>query len=177
MADAEARPGSGASPARPRGARRQLPPDRPSITHAFSIGGHRGRVTASCYEDGRPGEVFISMSKEGSTIRGLLGALGSAVSIGLQHGAPLAAYIKHMKHMRFEPDGWTGKLGFAYSIPDYVFRWLELQFGPRRPGPRSRSGRDLRRLRRAADVGAWRGLPGLRRARTFRARAPLRGLA
>ena len=120
-------PASAGSAAR---SRRPLPAERKSITHAFSIGNHKGRVIASCYPDGRPGEVFIAMSKEGSTIGGLLAALGAAVSIGLQHGAPLAAYTQHMKRMRFEPDGWTGKLGFAHSIVDYVFRWLEVQFGP-----------------------------------------------
>ena len=114
------------------GGRRLLPVERRSITHAFSIGGHKGRVIAACYPDGRPGEVFIAMAKQGSPVSGLLDALGASVSIGLQHGVALSAYARHMKHMRFEPAGWTGTdLGFAHSVVDYVFRWLELQFPER----------------------------------------------
>src|SRR5687767_15488108 len=87
--------------------RRRLPDERASITHKFNVGGHEGYLTIGLYEDGTPGEVFITMAKEGSTVGGLMDSLGTAISMGLQYGVPLEAYVKKFSHMRFEPMGFT----------------------------------------------------------------------
>ena len=102
------------------------------MTHRFTVGGHKGYITVGLYEDGRPGELFLAVSKEGSTVRGLLDSLGVSVSLGLQYGVPLAVYIERFQLSRFEPAGWSShpELGYAHSLVDYVFRWLELRFGP-----------------------------------------------
>lgn len=110
--------------------RRRLPDERRSLTHHFSIGGQEGYVTVGLYEDGVPGELFIRMAKEGSTVSGLMDSFATAVSLALQYGVPLKILCDKFSHTRFEPSGWSGnpKLGFAKSLMDYLFRWLELRF-------------------------------------------------
>ncbi len=113
--------------------RRKLPDERQSITHKFSIGGHEGYITAGLFEDGMPGEIFITMAKEGSTISGLMDSFATAVSYGLQYGVPLKFFVDKFSHVRFEPSGWTGnkQVPYAKSIMDYIFRWLAVKFiGP-----------------------------------------------
>jgi ribonucleoside-diphosphate reductase alpha chain len=110
--------------------RRRLPDERRSLTHRFSIGGHEGYITVGLYDDGGPGEIFVTMSKEGSTISGLMDCFATAVSLSLQYGVPLQCLVDKFSHMRFEPSGFTGnqQLPYAKSIMDYIFRWLELKF-------------------------------------------------
>lgn len=110
--------------------RRHLPDERRALTHHFSVAGQEGYLTVGVYEDGRPGELFITMAKEGSTISGLMDAFATAVSLALQYGVPLQVLCGKFTHMRFEPSGWSGnpKIGYAKSIIDYVFRWLEMKF-------------------------------------------------
>lgn len=110
--------------------RKHLPDERPSITHKFSVAGHDGYMTVGLYEDGLPGEVFITISKEGSTISGLLNSLAESTSIALQYGVPLEVLINKFKHSRFEPSGWTNNkdIRMASSLVDYIFRWLEIKF-------------------------------------------------
>jgi ribonucleoside-diphosphate reductase alpha chain len=113
--------------------RRKLDDTRRSLTHKFSIGGHEGYITAGLYDDGSPGEIFITMAKEGSTISGLMDAFATAVSYGLQYGVPLKFFVDKFSHVRFEPSGWTGnqEIPYAKSIMDYIFRWLGTRFlGP-----------------------------------------------
>lgn len=114
----------------PAGTPQPLPTDRPSLTHRFRIGEHKGFVTVGLYEDGRPGEIFILTSKTGSSLRGMMDAFAIAVSIGLQYGVPLSEFISKFSHMRFDPAGITDDPGvrFARSIPDLVFRWLANNF-------------------------------------------------
>jgi ribonucleoside-diphosphate reductase alpha chain len=111
--------------------RRKLPDERPSMTHKFAVGGHEGYLTVGLYEDGQPGEVFIRMAKEGSTICGLMDAFATSISLALQHGVPLKLLCDKFSHSRFEPSGFTGnpEIGYAKSIMDYIFRWLALRFG------------------------------------------------
>ncbi len=110
--------------------REKMPDERNSITHKFSIGGHEGYITVGMYPDGRPGEVFISMAKEGSTISGLVDTLATSISYGLQYGVPLKFFVDKFSHVRFEPSGWTGnaQVPYAKSIIDYIFRWLGARF-------------------------------------------------
>jgi ribonucleoside-diphosphate reductase alpha chain len=110
--------------------RRKLPDERRSITHKFSIGGHEGYITVGMYDDGSPGEIFITMAKEGSTISGLMDAFATAVSFNLQYGVPLKFLVDKFAHVRFEPSGWTGnqQIPYAKSIMDYIFRWLGAKF-------------------------------------------------
>ncbi len=113
--------------------RRKLPPERRSITHKFSIGGHEGYLTVGLYDDGSPGELFITMAKEGSTISGLMDSFATAISYALQYGVPLKFFVDKFSHVRFEPSGWTGNetIPYAKSIMDYIFRWLGAKFlGP-----------------------------------------------
>jgi ribonucleoside-diphosphate reductase alpha chain len=132
----DARPGA-ATPleednlnAPPRAVRHKLQEERASITHKFNIGGHEGYITVGLYPDGEPGELFITMAKEGSTVSGLMDSFALAVSISLQHGVPLKLFCEKFAHTRFEPSGWTSNpdIGFAKSIMDYIFRWLQLRF-------------------------------------------------
>jgi ribonucleoside-diphosphate reductase alpha chain len=111
-------------------ARERLPDERKAITHHFSVGGHDGYVTVGLYPDGRPGEVFFRVTKEGSTVNGLMDSLGISMSMALQHGVPLKDLVRKLAHLRFEPAGATNnpKVRFAKSIPDYVARWLALEF-------------------------------------------------
>ena len=110
--------------------RRRLPDERWALTHHFSIAGQEGYLTVGVYEDGQPGEIFITMAKQGSTISGLMDAFATVVSLALQHGVPLRVLCAKLSHMRFEPSGWSGnpKIGFAKSLMDYIARWLELKF-------------------------------------------------
>ncbi len=110
--------------------RRHLPDERPAITHKFSIAGHEGYITVGLFEDGRPGELFIRMAKEGSVISGLMDAFATAVSIMLQYGVPLKVMINKFSHSRFEPSGFTNnpEIPHAKSLMDYIFRWLALKF-------------------------------------------------
>jgi len=114
----------------PAANRHRLPDERPAITHHFAVGGHEGYLTVGLYPNGQPGEIFIRMAKEGSTIAGLMECFGTVVSVSLQHGVPLRVLCDKLSHTRFEPSGWTGnaELGYAKSIMDYLFRWLELRF-------------------------------------------------
>ena len=114
----------------PRPLRRKLPDERRSITHKFDIAGHEGYITAGTYEDGQPGEIFITMSKEGSTISGLMDSFATAISMALQYGVPLRVLVDKFSHMRFEPSGFTKNpdIPMAKSIMDYIFRWLATKF-------------------------------------------------
>jgi ribonucleoside-diphosphate reductase alpha chain len=116
-----------------RPVRRKLPEERAAITHKFSIGGHEGYLTVGLYEEGMPGELFIRMAKEGSTISGLMDSFATAISHGLQYGVPLKFFVDKFSHVRFEPSGWTGnpQVPYAKSIMDYIFRWMGAKFcGP-----------------------------------------------
>ena len=110
--------------------RRRLPDERASITHKFAIGSHKGYITVGLYDDGTPGEMFITMNKEGSVISGLMNALAATTSIALQYGVPLKALVNKFAHMRFEPSGFTSNpnIKIAKSIVDYVFRWMGMKF-------------------------------------------------
>ncbi|HEY6731520.1 MAG TPA: vitamin B12-dependent ribonucleotide reductase [Solirubrobacterales bacterium] len=111
--------------------RKKMPRERESITHKFSIGGHEGYITAGKYEDGTVGEIFLTdIGKEGSTMRGLLNAFATAISLGLQYGVPLETFVRKFSYMRFEPEGITGnpEIPFAKSMPDYIMRWLGSRF-------------------------------------------------
>ena len=112
--------------------RRRLPETRTAITHKFDIAGHEGYLTVGLFEDGQPGELFITMAKEGSTIGGLMDSIGTLTSMALQYGVPLEALVKKFAHQRFEPSGFTKnpEIRNAASIIDYVFRWMALQFIP-----------------------------------------------
>jgi ribonucleoside-diphosphate reductase alpha chain len=112
--------------------RERLPDTRQSITHKFNISGHEGYVTVGLYPDGRPGELFITMAKEGSTIGGLMDCFGTAVSMSLQYGVPLEVYVNKFSHTRFEPWGFTKnpEIKIAKSLVDYIFRWLGITFLP-----------------------------------------------
>jgi ribonucleoside-diphosphate reductase alpha chain len=110
--------------------RRKLPLERKAMTHKFSIGGHEGYITVGMYDDGQPGEIFLVMAKEGSTISGLMDSFATAISLALQYGVPLKVLIDKFSHVRFEPSGYTGnpQVSFAKSIVDYIFRWLASKF-------------------------------------------------
>jgi ribonucleoside-diphosphate reductase alpha chain len=112
--------------------RRRLSDTRPAVTHKFDIAGHEGYLTVGLYDDGQPGELFITMAKEGSTIGGLMDTIGTLTSMALQYGVPLETLLKKFAHQRFEPSGFTKnpEIRNASSIIDYVFRWLALQFVP-----------------------------------------------
>jgi ribonucleoside-diphosphate reductase alpha chain len=112
--------------------RERLPHTRRSLTHKFDVQGHEGYINVGFYPDGRPGELFITMAKEGSTIGGLMDVLGTSISIGLQYGVPLEVFVNKFAHSRFEPAGFTKNpdIPIAKSIADYIFRWLGMEFIP-----------------------------------------------
>jgi ribonucleoside-diphosphate reductase alpha chain len=114
----------------PRAVRHRLPAERASVTHKFGLSGHEGYITVGLYPNGQPGEIFIRMAKEGSTVSGLMDSFATAVSLALQHGVPLRVLCEKFAHTRFEPSGWTGneQIGYAKSIMDYIFRWLQIRF-------------------------------------------------
>ncbi len=110
--------------------RRKLPDERQAITHKFDIAGHEGYITVGLFEDGQPGEIFLVMAKEGSTISGFADAFAQAISYALQYGVPLQALVDKFSHVRFEPSGMTRnpEIRFAKSIVDYIFRWMATKF-------------------------------------------------
>jgi ribonucleoside-diphosphate reductase alpha chain len=107
-----------------------MPVERASLTHKFSVGGHEGYVTVGMYEDGRPGEVFVKMSKEGSTLSGVMDGLALTLSMGLQYGVPLKVLVDKLVNTRFEPSGITANpnIRFVSSVLDYLARWLGSKF-------------------------------------------------
>jgi ribonucleoside-diphosphate reductase alpha chain len=119
-----------ASVAPPGAVRKRLPDERRSITHKFDIQGHEGYITVGLYDDGQPGEIFLTMAKEGSTISGLMDAFATQTSLALQYGVPLRAMVNKFSHMRFEPSGFTKnqEIPIAKSLVDYIFRWLASKF-------------------------------------------------
>jgi ribonucleoside-diphosphate reductase alpha chain len=110
--------------------RHRLPDTRRSVTHKLSIDGHEGYITVGLYEDGSPGELFIKMGKQGSTMSGLADTIGILTSLALQYGIPVDALARKLENMRFEPSGWTknGEIRQAHSVVDYIFRWLGREF-------------------------------------------------
>jgi len=149
-------------------ARRKLPDTRRSITHKFSVAGHDGYITVGLYEDGKPGEIFVTLGKAGSTLAGFADAFATAISFSLQHGVEMRFLVDKFSHVRFEPSGFTGnpEIPIAKSIIDYVFRWLAIEFLPREDQPiqpaaedngeeleaEAASGRDLSARERAVFV-------------------------
>jgi len=121
-------PGIGVVEGRP--IRRKLPDERQAITHKFSIAGHEGYITVGMYEDGKPGEVFLVMAKEGSTVSGLMDGFATSLSLALQYGVPLEAIVDKFSHTRYEPSGFTKNpdIGYAKSITDYIARWMAVKF-------------------------------------------------
>jgi ribonucleoside-diphosphate reductase alpha chain len=165
-------------PATPKPYRRKLPDERAAITHKFSVGAHEGYLTVGLYEHGQPGEIFITMAKEGSTVSGLMDSFATAVSLALQYGVPLRVLCDKFSHMRFEPSGWTNnpKIHFAKSIMDYIFRWLAYKFLPKDAQPQedasiaSLNGTEIEKAAGLANqftqaasgvAGPEMGLPGL----------------
>jgi ribonucleoside-diphosphate reductase alpha chain len=119
------------APEEPRPVRRRMPRERQSITHKFSIAGHEGYITAGMYEDGSVGEIFLTdVGKEGSTLRGMMNAFATSISIALQYGVPLETLVRKFSYMRFDPEGITTnpEIPFAKSMPDYIMRWLASRF-------------------------------------------------
>src|SRR5450759_3217983 len=110
--------------------RRKLPDERQAITHKFDIAGHEGYITVGLFDDGQPGEIFLVMAKEGSTISGFADAFAQAISYALQYGVPLQVLVDKFSHVRFEPSGMTRnqEIRFAKSIVDYIFRWMASKF-------------------------------------------------
>ena len=110
--------------------RRRLPAERTAVTHKFDIAGHEGYITVGLYPDGQPGEIFLKMAKEGSTVSGLMDSFATTVSVALQYGVPLRDLVNKFAHVRFEPSGFTGnqEIPIAKSSIDYIFRWLGSRF-------------------------------------------------
>jgi ribonucleoside-diphosphate reductase alpha chain len=113
-----------------RAVREKMPVERASVTHKFSVGGHEGYITVGMYADSRPGEIFIKMSKEGSTLSGVMDGLALTISLGLQYGVPLKVFVDKLVNTRFEPSGITanGNIRFVSSVLDYIARWLGGRF-------------------------------------------------
>ena len=113
-----------------RAQRRKLPDERKSITHKFSVGGHEGYIIVGMYAEGAPGEIFIKMAKEGSTLSGFMDGMALSISIGLQYGVPLKALVDKLTNTRFEPSGFTENpsIRYASSVLDYIARWLGGKF-------------------------------------------------
>ena len=144
--------------------RRKLPDERKAITHKFDIAGHEGYITVGLFEDGQPGEIFLVMAKEGSTISGFADAFAQAISYALQYGVPLQALVDKFSHVRFEPSGMTRnvEIRFAKSIVDYIFRWLATKFMS--PEAQFHAGVNGRELEDATAPARDRGDPRHRRA-------------
>ena len=144
--------------------RRRLPDTRTGKTHKFNVAGHEGYLTVGLYEDGTPGELFITMAKEGSTIGGLMDSLGTAISVALQYGVPVESLVNKFTHQRFEPAGITHnpEIPFAKSLVDYIFRWLGMEFipgyraanAPARNKPESKPKQAERVATEASDSGS-----------------------
>jgi ribonucleoside-diphosphate reductase alpha chain len=130
LKDTTGKNGESAGSGEARPVRRRLPDERAAITHKFSISGHEGYLTVGLYEDNTPGEIFVTMAKEGSAVSGLVDAVATLTSITLQYGVPVEVLCKKFIHTRFEPNGFTNNpnIPMAKSILDYIFRWLELKF-------------------------------------------------
>jgi ribonucleoside-diphosphate reductase alpha chain len=115
----------------PQPSRKRMPRERQAITHKFAIGGYEGYITAGMYEDGTLGEIFLTdIGKEGSTLRGMMDAFATSISLSLQYGVPLEILVQKYSYVRFEPEGITAnpEIPFAKSVPDYVMRWLASRF-------------------------------------------------
>ena len=142
-----------------------------SVTHKFSISGHEGYITVGLYDDGRPGELFITMAKEGSTIGGLMDCFGTAVSMSLQYGVPLEVYVNKFSHTRFEPMGHTKNpdIRIAKSIVDYIFRWLGIKFLPGYREAHARQGAEAAASRPPRPAEMTRGRDQARRQEGRRA--------
>ncbi len=127
---AAARRGRALAPAAPVARRVKLPDERRAITHKFSVNGHEGYITVGLYDNGQPGEIFLTMAKQGSTVSGLVDAFATGISIALQYGVPLRTLVDKFSHTRFEPSGFTTnpEIPIAKSITDYIFRWLASKF-------------------------------------------------
>ena len=161
--------------------RRRLPAERTAVTHKFEISGHEGYITVGLYPDGQPGEIFLKMAKEGSTVSGLMDTFATAISLALQYGVPLRDLVNKFAHVRFEPSGFTGnsEIPIAKSIVDYIFRWLGSRFLP--ADDRAALGIQDRRQRRRGgavrvrrrDLGLRPGGDRLRPARRRRARSAI----
>jgi len=125
-------PAAAATQAEPKPYRRRLPAERTAITHKFDVAGHEGYITVGLYPDGQPGEIFLKMAKEGSTISGLMDTFATTVSVALQYGVPLHDLVHKFAHVRFEPSGFTSnpEIPIAKSIVDYIFRWMGSRFLP-----------------------------------------------
>jgi ribonucleoside-diphosphate reductase alpha chain len=136
--------------------RRRLPDTRNATTHKFDVAGHEGYITVGLYDDGQPGEIFIRMAKEGSTIGGLMDTIATLVSVSLQYGVPVESLVRKFEHVRFEPSGMTRnpEIPFAKSLVDYIFRWLAMEFVPG-----YRAANAPRREKPEAGPAAGAGLP------------------
>jgi ribonucleoside-diphosphate reductase alpha chain len=145
----------------PRALRRKLPDERHSITHKFSIAGQEGYFTVGLYEDGSPGEIFIKMSKEGSTISGLMDSFAVAISMCLQYGVPLRVLVNKFSHSRFEPSGYTTnkEIPIAKSLMDYIFRWFDLRFHPN--GSNGHLGKEAHAAQSSTGLSAGSSQPAL----------------
>lgn len=110
--------------------RQKLPTDRLSVTHRFVVGGCEGYITVGLFPDGRPGEIFIHVAKEGSTLSGFMESFAIMTSMALQYGVPLEVICEKFSHVAFEPDGWSQhtEIGYASSLVDYLFRWMAFRF-------------------------------------------------
>ncbi len=119
-----------------------MPDTRESVTHKFSVSGHEGYITVGQYENGQPGEIFVTLGKAGSTLSGFADAFATAISFALQHGVELRFLVDKFTHVRFEPAGFTGntEIPIAKSIVDYVFRWMALRYLPEEERPLAPSG-------------------------------------
>jgi ribonucleoside-diphosphate reductase alpha chain len=139
--------------------RRRLPDERKAIVHHFNVGGYEGYLTIGFYEDGGPGEIFITTAKEGSTVSGLMDCFATAVSLALQYGLPLKVLCDKFSHTRFEPSGWSGnpEIGYAKSFMDYIFRWLRLKFLPPNSPPTTGAEGELKALAPASLLGEGSG--------------------
>jgi ribonucleoside-diphosphate reductase alpha chain len=150
--------GEAVSPMAAKPFRRKLPDERQSLTHKFSVAGHEGYITVGLYEDGKPGEIFVTMAKAGSTLSGWADAFATAISFALQHGVELRFLVDKFSHVRFEPAGFTinSDIPMAKSIVDYLFRWMGQKF---LGGAEGEAGGELGDVEEetAAEVGAFAG--------------------
>ena len=148
--------------------RKRLPEDRTEVGRKFRVGDYEGYIHVGLYDDGTPGDIFVDIAKEGTTLAGLMNSFMISVSLGLQYGVPLEVYVSKFAHMRFEPSGMTNDadIRVAKSIVDYVFRWMGKKFltvdqqeeiGILSPGGAREDGVGLRRGRRPGDGRAGRG--------------------
>ena len=140
----------------PQARRRKLPDTRQSVTHKFSVAGFDGYITVGLFDDGQPGEIFVTLGKAGSTLAGFADAFATAISFSLQHGVELRFLVDKFTHVRFEPSGFTGnpQIPIAKSIVDYVFRWMAIQFLPKEEQPSMPAAGNGQDLSISADTDA-----------------------